>query len=149
MTPELPSYSYASFILNNSRMYSSPTTSYSYYGYRTLNVKYIRLLDLLSGEPGSLLYSRLRHVLLNTHSQYEALSYTWGDAATSQLLRVDEHVLRITSNLANALQKLRRVDMPRTLWIDQVCINQNSAEERSEQVTLMAAIYSLAVKVVI
>lgn len=38
--------------------------------------------------------------------------------------------------------------MPRKLWIDAVCINQDDLMEKEEQIPLMATIYSTASRVV-
>ncbi|PQE33433.1 heterokaryon incompatibility protein [Rutstroemia sp. NJR-2017a WRK4] len=39
---------------------------------------------------------------------------------------------------------LRYRDRPRSIWIDQLCINQNDIEERAQQVSMMTEIYSNA-----
>jgi hypothetical protein len=57
--------------------------------------------------------------------------------------------LRITRNLSCALLQLRRADRLRELWIDALCINQSSAEEKTQQVRKMHRIYSLASRVII
>ena len=54
----------------------------------------------------------------------------------------------ITANLADAIRSLRLPDRPRTLWIDQICINQNDIAERSKQVLLMRDIYRNADRVI-
>lgn len=47
----------------------------------------------------------------------------------------------ITLNLEKALRHLRLANAPRILWVDTICINQGSIQERAEQVTLMGEIY--------
>lgn len=39
---------------------------------------------------------------------------------------------------------MRLEDKPRTLWIDAICIDQNSLSERSQQVAIMMKIYEKA-----
>jgi hypothetical protein len=56
--------------------------------------------------------------------------------------------LLIGKNLDSALRYLRLSDLPRVLWIDGICINQNDMEERSQQVHRMGSIFSLAERVV-
>jgi hypothetical protein len=45
--------------------------------------------------------------------------------------------------------RLRDPDLPRVMWIDAVCINQNDLEERGDQVQIMALIYAYAAKVTV
>jgi hypothetical protein len=88
--------------------------------------------------------------------QYEALSYTWGDADVSEYGRVENSqgsggpsaTLGLRPNLASALRYLRYSDEPRVLWIDAICINQEDIEERNEQVKRMTSIYTLAQRVI-
>ncbi|SPO00271.1 related to heterokaryon incompatibility protein [Cephalotrichum gorgonifer] len=99
---------------------------------------------------------------------YEALSYVWGSAADHQFALVanagahsnsvsgphngpppDFLPLRITRNLAEALTSLRLPDEARTLWIDAICINQEDKAERNHQVLRMAALYTMARRVLI
>jgi hypothetical protein len=47
-------------------------------------------------------------------------------------------------NLEAAFQQVRSESQPRKLWVDALCINQSNNEERSEQVKLMAKLYSQA-----
>ncbi|KAK7996600.1 Inosine/uridine-preferring nucleoside hydrolase [Apiospora arundinis] len=97
---------------------------------------------------------------------FEALSYAWGplnltasvvvctdlDKSTAPPLTTfvnpKRSLLRVGSNLFEALQYLRLLDEPRVMWIDALCINQNDFEERGQQVARMAHIYSRARKVV-
>ncbi|KAK6827423.1 hypothetical protein PG987_010764 [Apiospora arundinis] len=96
---------------------------------------------------------------------FEALSYAWGpliltasvvvctdvDKSTVPLITFvtpKRSLLRVGSNLFEALQYLRLPDEARVMWIDALCINQNDLEERGQQVARMAHIYSRARKVV-
>ncbi|KAH8788003.1 heterokaryon incompatibility [Diaporthe sp. PMI_573] len=47
------------------------------------------------------------------------------------------------------MRHLRYPQQPRTLWIDAVCIDQSSLEERGEQVTRMSSIYQNASRVIV
>jgi hypothetical protein len=53
------------------------------------------------------------------------------------------------NNLYAALSRLRDPDLPRLLWADAVCIDQQNLQERSDQVRLMASIYSSAIRVIV
>ena len=52
-------------------------------------------------------------------------------------------------NLHTALKYLRQPDVPRVMWIDALCINQNDLDERGRQVKRMAEIFTLAERVVV
>ncbi|KAI8941941.1 hypothetical protein NX059_000055 [Plenodomus lindquistii] len=51
------------------------------------------------------------------------------------------HSVEVTSNLHAALQRLRDPNKRRTIWIDQLCINQWDLKEKSSQVAMMREIY--------
>ncbi|KAI0881518.1 heterokaryon incompatibility protein-domain-containing protein [Annulohypoxylon maeteangense] len=119
----------------------------------------IRLIDIKPGKPSDSLCLRLYHATLGrpTSPHFEALSYVWGSPAEpikivvevvlpDSTLRNDE--FPIGRNLAAALQHLRYVDVPRTIWADAICINQEDYDERAKQVLMMHDIYHLARKVV-
>ncbi|KAI1852878.1 hypothetical protein JX265_012906 [Neoarthrinium moseri] len=56
----------------------------------------------------------------------------------------------VTRNLAQALARMRFVDgKDRVLWVDAVCINQSSIDERNAQVLRMADIYGSASRVMV
>ncbi|KAF4627443.1 hypothetical protein G7Y89_g10712 [Cudoniella acicularis] len=103
--------------------------------------RHIRLLDLHPGQPNSPFQGRLRQTCLDLPEFYEALSYTWGPPTTSSFLHCESGSIPLTLNLAQALSRLRNTDKIRTLWIDQICINQNDDAERGQQVSLMGDIY--------
>lgn len=82
--------------------------------------------------------------------QYEALSYTWGEPRFCQSIswsRVRPH--SITQSLYDALQRLRSESETRHLWVDQLCINQQDAQERSQQVSSTLLIYQKATSVLV
>lgn len=88
--------------------------------------------------------------------EFEALSYVWGSAQTSEDALVEcPHQsqgfasLPLGQNLALALRHLRYEKTTRTLWVDAICINQSDIAEREAQVMRMADVYSLASRVVI
>ncbi|KAH7371014.1 heterokaryon incompatibility protein-domain-containing protein [Pyrenochaeta sp. MPI-SDFR-AT-0127] len=100
---------------------------------------------------------------------YEAVSYAWGtnDATIPLLIHDEQHaslhlhdqnlltrayrykflteqtqaVLPVRLNVALMLRHLRYPWLPRHLWIDQLCINQQDKEEKSRQVNQMGEIY--------
>ena len=93
---------------------------------------------------------------------YEALSYVWGSSVAcetiytcdpadsrSMISHLGSRKLAIGHNLAEALRHLRYSDIPRTLWIDAICIDQMDDVERSEQVRRMANVFSFAQRVLV
>ncbi len=80
---------------------------------------------------------------------FEALSYTWGDATEKHWISCDGKAIQVTRNLLVALQHLRQSDGPRVIWIDAVCINQEDMAERGQQVQIMGSIYNKAGRVVV
>ena len=72
------------------------------------------------------------------------MSYCWGPTESRCYIWSGSIYIRITTNLATGLQQLRHKDRPRTLWADQICINQGDLAERSAQVNLMCKVYKQA-----
>jgi len=55
----------------------------------------------------------------------------------------------VTDNCLTALRYLRPKKKARTLWVDAICIDQSSINERNHQVKLMGDVYKLARRVLI
>lgn len=123
-----------------------------------------RLVDLLPGASSDDLRCILRSVRLDNMASYEALSYAWKDdddiereeLTTAQgqydkqpVLVNSRWYLDVSNGLMKALLALRDTKLARTLWIDQLCINQSDAHEKSFQVAQMAEIYSKARSVIL
>ena len=75
---------------------------------------------------------------------YTALSYVWGNPALVKTMICNGKHFAITKNLGLALHHLRRSDVSIMLWVDQICINQDDLQEKSQQVVLMGTIYQRA-----
>lgn len=139
---------------------------HSHYHQLRIEHKEIRVVDVQPAKSqDEIVHLHVRHVRLDDTSSnqgtYDALSYCWGTTEREpQLveltivnpeedLRVDEsspstyHItIQVTRSLLLALKRLRDTDRPRTLWIDQLCINQADFVERASQVALMKDIYA-------
>lgn len=72
---------------------------------------------------------------------YIAGSYVWGAATPLFALRVDNGVLPVRDNLLHFLRAVRSKYRTEMLWLDALCINQNSVQERNHQVSMMGDIY--------
>ena len=134
-----------------------------------------RLLDLLPGSEESELRCSIRNILSLDQVDcpaYEALSYTWKetsyerrllpgvsddiDSVQRRLFEVVHPVfccgrqhLQINTGLRDALVRLRHPTEVRTLWADQICIDQSSHQERSYHIQLMKQIYNRAKRVTV
>jgi heterokaryon incompatibility protein (HET) len=92
---------------------------------------------------------------------YEALSYTWGSLAATEVAYIvpekengsddasDSSTLPLGQNLAQALRGLRYEDRERTLWVDAICINQENPREVDVQVARAGTVYEEARRVVV
>ena len=88
--------------------------------------------------------------------QFEALSYTWGDATShvtaivkSRDPRARDRTIKLGVNLATTLRHLRYAHRTRTMWVDAVCINQADVDERNHQLKRMRSIYGLSYRTLI
>ncbi|KAK4206551.1 heterokaryon incompatibility protein-domain-containing protein, partial [Rhypophila decipiens] len=84
---------------------------------------------------------------------FEAISYTWadesGDSLKKATISIDSRVFGVTLNCERALRRVRLRTQSRLVWIDAICINQDSDAEKTHQVQLMAQIYARAKRVLI
>ena len=126
--------------------------SLPYYRHQSLSSgACIRIIAL---EPATDNASRLRCTLIERDItkpglEYEALSYCWGTNPPSRPIECDGCKLLVTANCESALRRLRYGHHPRLLWIDSICIDQNSDTDRNHQVALMGEIYKAAAQVII
>lgn len=126
------------------------------YQYRCLNYelgKEIRVLILRPREFENPFCVEIAHANLLDDPIYEALSYTWatedGDASLSSEIYCGNGKISTTQNCAAALRRLRNPEQERTVWVDAVCIDQETTAERNHQVELMGTIYSKATRVMV
>jgi hypothetical protein len=114
-----------------------------------------QLLEILSGANDAVEVKLHVCSLRKNAMAYEALSYTWGADMSSQDVTIwveangRYHKTNVTRNLHSALLGLRRPDCSRMVWADAICINQDDAIEKNQQVKMMKTIYSEACRVVI
>ena len=119
----------------------------------TVDSEHFRILILHNGQPHEPLECSLETLScetgLSTEYGYEALSYVWGSTKVMEHIICEDQKLAITPSLATTLQHLRHDDVPRRLWIDQICIDQANLNERSIQVQNMGTVYRSAKRVVV
>ncbi|KAK0654917.1 heterokaryon incompatibility protein-domain-containing protein [Cercophora newfieldiana] len=124
------------------------------YGYSPLPENHIRLLQLLPSRDET---STIECKLVNYHllvprrgaHLYEAVSYVWGNPPNTHSIVADGAHLSIRQNCHAMLARLRDPALPRFLWVDAVCINQDDNDEKTDQVQLMTWIYASARGVIV
>src|SRR5271163_1637938 len=94
------------------------------YPYQVLDAeqRQIRVLTLLPGNWHDPISCELEVVSLNDDPAYFALSYVWGDPKVTLPIYLHKHALQVTSNLENALRRLRGPIKPMVIWIDALCM---------------------------
>ena len=76
---------------------------------------------------------------------YEAISYNWGTMEATEEILVDGCGKKVTRSVYEILNTYSSLFLPKLLWIDALCIDQESGAEKSQQVPLMERIYRNAV----
>ncbi|KAF4974162.1 hypothetical protein FZEAL_8900 [Fusarium zealandicum] len=122
-------------------------TSLSIYKPLDKTKKQIRILHLLPGTFDDDIRCDLSVEPVQTN--FEALSYVWGDVSFKQVIQVQGQQISVTTNVELALRHIRSPTQTRRLWVDAVCINQTDNNERNHQVGMMAAIYKGAERVLV
>ncbi|KIW31287.1 uncharacterized protein PV07_02947 [Cladophialophora immunda] len=102
----------------------------------------IRLLYLAPRNvPSSSVRDAIQHVFLSTAPLYTAVSWMWGALSDLVEFQVDGQTIMIPQNLLRVIEQLRAESQPRRIWIDAICIDQKSLQERNHQVQMMGQIY--------
>jgi hypothetical protein len=89
------------------------------------------------------------------HPEYECASYTWGgedgDSALCRPVYIGPYwdVLLQTKNCSSMLRFLRPWKGIRIMWVDAICINQESLAEKATQVAKMKYLYEMCSRVVV
>ena len=110
--------------------------------------KEIRLLRRQGGVTTPLLWSLERYELDHA-PEYRALSYAWGPKDDQIAFDLANKQLYIGRNLSDFFTHVDPAHMGHNIWVDQICIDQKSVEERNHQVTIMAEIYRQAAEVIV
>jgi hypothetical protein len=117
--------------------------------------KQIRVLELCGATDG-VIRCKLRTVEMGhdnrSRTPYRALSYTWGPEKPTHPILINDQVFEVRQNLYDFL--IMASDRCTTtfsgeLWIDQICIDQDTVVEKNHQVSMMASIYENADEAVV
>lgn len=85
---------------------------------------------------------------LDDEPDYIALSYCWTEAKATEKILLNNQTFWVRANLYGFLQQMGKASRE-WVFIDAICINQSSLDERSQQVRLMRDIYASAAEVVV
>jgi hypothetical protein len=124
------------------------------YKYEPLNYEpEFRLLQveeiLPRTEPRAWKYSII-HTALTIAASFETVSWVWGSGIRDRPLMVDDGtVVYISKNLEEAIPSLSLFCCTGYLWIDQVCIDQDTTSEKNHQVKIMGRIYQKGNRVLV
>ena len=126
----------------------SLTTKHPRYEYIDLEDNEIRLLTLAAGTKEDCMTLRLQTSNINNVPAYDALSYCWGDPTVQfRCICVDgaqRYHMSLINGLWNGLRQLRNLNEHLTLWVDQICLNQEIDNEKAKQVRRMRDEYRQA-----
>ena len=61
---------------------------------------------------------------------YEAISYTWGDMDPTEAILVDGCTKKVTKSVYEILASYSSLFIPKLLWIDALCIDQENEREK-------------------
>jgi len=114
--------------------------------------KQIRLLEI-SPWPARLLPLRLRcslvHYDLDAAPPFEAISYRWGAVGGLHQVIIDGRALAISKSAHDILHRRASIWRARRLWIDAICVDQSSDNDRTHQVSMMRDIYDRAARTIV
>jgi Heterokaryon incompatibility protein (HET) len=97
----------------------------------------------------TLIRCSINQVSLDDKPKYTAMSYTWGAPERSHRIMINDADFQVTESLEIMLQHIQSSRQTLTLWIDQLCIDQDNYNEKKAQVGLMKKIYQEAIKTII
>ena len=111
----------------------------------------MRLLNLHpSKDSRAVLKCNLITASVDQLPSFEALSYAWEIGNGIRMhIQCQDKILSITENCGFALRRLRHRSKKRLLWVDAICIDQTSEEERNCQISLMKDIYERASLIIV
>src|SRR3569833_262741 len=112
-----------------------------------------RTLTLWGGSEKDGIRCTIQRRCIHHPPNFEALSYEWKLSDSGNLpprsITLNDENFSVGQNLWNALRFLRlQKGSKRVLWIDAICIQQNSDHDRNHQVAIMPLIYSAATSVI-
>ena len=105
---------------------------------------YVRLLRVLRAEDGQTVQCDLSVWPKETAPPYNAVSYTWGDPASTTVINMNGKQKTVRTNCEYVLRQAYWCDPSAYIWIDALCINQQNNAEKGPQVAMMGDVYKNA-----
>ncbi|KAI1772249.1 HET-domain-containing protein [Hypoxylon cercidicola] len=102
----------------------------------------IRLLEIAPGSDPEDIRCTHKVISLDDKVEYQALSYVWGEITEDKSIVLEGCRVKVTDNLFSSLHTIRSSTQSTTLWVDALCINQEDAVEKKEQVHMMRRVYA-------
>ncbi|KAI7182339.1 hypothetical protein KC343_g12657 [Hortaea werneckii] len=98
-----------------------------------MNHDQIYILQLYPGAPNQPLEGRLELIPLNDPDlQYESIAHNCRRSTRTDNIVVNDSEMTVPGSLGDALRRFRRTDIPRSLWIDVICIDGSSHQSSPE-----------------
>lgn len=108
------------------------------------SMTHIRLLRILQGGFDQRVVCKLSYWPVDEAPSHHTISYTWGDPAQTTTITINDRQMTVRQNREYALQQTYTAEKSHYIWIDAICIDQDTIQERSDQVALMGQIYKKA-----
>ncbi|OAL57164.1 HET-domain-containing protein [Pyrenochaeta sp. DS3sAY3a] len=102
---------------------------------------HFRLLEILRAEPHGQVVCELTPWPMDSAPSYYAISYTWGDPKLCTHIMINGAPLFVRQNCEDVLRQAAFSRASKYVWVDALCIDQDSTEEKSDQVAIMGQIY--------
>lgn len=107
----------------------------------------IRLIEIETRKNDGDIRCNLTTWLRAEAPSYQAISYTWGEAASTTRIFINGEELQVRVNCEYALRQASWHRGSQYFWIDSICINQADITERSRQVARMDQVFRNAINV--
>jgi hypothetical protein len=109
------------------------------------STSHFRLLEILEGD--NQIVCKLTIWPIATAPSYHALSYTWGDEASTCCIQINGRSCVVRANCAYILRQAFASRSSKYYWVDAICIDQLSNQEKNHQVAMMGQLYKRATHV--
>jgi len=120
---------------------------YRQLNYRVKEIRLCRIAPALAWDDPIVCTLETRR--LKAKGTFKCLSYVWGPKIFKTIL-LDGLNHEVTQNLYEVLLHLRSWLKPgQAVWIDAICVDQNSKSEKTQQVPMMGRIYRKASEVIV
>lgn len=108
------------------------------------STSHMRLLKVLEAESGVPIRCELTSWSIEAVPPYYAISYTWGDELHTSRIIVNDRRATVRYNCEYVLRQAHAASRGQYFWIDALCIDQKSQQEKTHQVAMMGNLYEKA-----